>query len=130
MAALTSWQYVTLFALKPVTHWFFGNSISLSTGEFVTATLDPLWTFGLAAAALLVALLGYSLASWCPRGSIPAAWGHIQTIADLVDDWGDETSDKLFWGDKGQPNGLGIRHAGTSSNVEDVTEPRIYSPYS
>ena len=66
LAALTSWQYVTLFALKPVTHWFFGNSISLSTGEFVTATLDPLWTFGLAAAALLVALLGYSLASWCP----------------------------------------------------------------
>jgi hypothetical protein len=47
----------------------------------------------------------------------------LQTLADLVDDWGGGKEGALFWGDKGEDNG--VRHAGTSrekANVRDIKD--------
>ena len=43
-----------------------------------------------------------------PIGALPATFGHLQTLADLIDEW----DNRMFWGHKadGNPN-----YAGTSS---------------
>src|SRR5438045_3914773 len=53
---------------------------------------------------------GTYLATRKPKGSLPATYGHIQTLADLIDKW----SDTMFWGDKGVVLGTELRNAGTS----------------
>lgn len=57
----------------------------------------------------LLAHFGSRLANDRPKGPQPATYGHIQTLADLIDDW----SETIYWGDKGVISGLDIRHAGT-----------------
>ena len=46
-------------------------------------------------------------------GPLPATFGHLQTMADLIDDW----DDRMFWGHKedGMPN-----YAGTSAKRLDM----------
>lgn len=51
--------------------------------------------------------------SLCNVGPQPATRGHLETLADLVDDWGMGDQGKIFWGDKGEGT-VGARHAGTS----------------
>ncbi|KAK3174149.1 hypothetical protein OEA41_001393 [Lepraria neglecta] len=63
----------------------------------------------------------YSSIAAAMTNVVPAAWGHLQTLADLIDDWGDGQVEKLYWGDKGQ-NSDGTRHAGTSNDVMAVGE--------
>lgn len=54
-----------------------------------------------------------------PKGPQPAAWGHFQTLTDLIDDRGLNPAGKLWWGNKGFLDD-GIRHAGTSMRKEDL----------
>ena len=120
IAALSSWQSVGLFILKPIVHWLFGSSLSAKgDGDSLVGTMSPPYTFGLAAGILVLAAFGTILSRRRPVGYIPAAWGHLQTLADLIDEWGDGTVERLYWGDKGQGED-GIRHAGTSSDVTEI----------
>jgi hypothetical protein len=45
-----------------------------------------------------------------PRGPQPAAYGHLQTLANLVDEW----SPVMWWGHK--EDGIPYCHAGTSDH--------------
>jgi hypothetical protein len=63
----------------------------------------------LSAALLLLAAGNTYIATRQPRGCQPAAYGHLQTLADLIDDW----SPVMWWGHKG--DGIPICHAGKDS---------------
>jgi len=41
------------------------------------------------------------LALWRPRGPQPATYGHIQTLANLIDEWPAEGQKQIYWGHKG-----------------------------
>jgi len=45
------------------------------------------------------------------HGPQPAAYGHLQTLANLIDEW----SPTMWWGHK--QDGMPIGHAGTSSHI-------------
>ncbi|KAK3615821.1 hypothetical protein LTR56_026364 [Elasticomyces elasticus] len=116
-AAFTSWQSLGLYFLKPLVHWLFGSSLSTSnTAGTSAAYMNNHFIFALGVAILILATFATLLSRHRPSGVIPSTWGHIQTLANLVDDWGDGTAGKLYWGDKGL-NEDGTRHAGTASDA-------------
>ena len=63
-----------------------------------------------------------------PHGPQPAAWGHFQTLADLIDDWSLDPVGHLWWGDKGVSDD-GIRHAGTSMRREELGDIMMDAVY-
>lgn len=96
VAACTSWQTILLFGLKASAHWMFGLAINLSFRLGVN--MYPPQIFYFAAFSALTALLGAYLAFRRPSGFLPATYGHIQTIADIIDEWAD--SGCMYWGHK------------------------------
>lgn len=108
-AAFTSWQTLFLFALKAGVHWMFGLAINLQFQLGVN--MHPPQIFYFSAFCLAAAIFGLLLSVWRPAGYLPAAYGHIQTIADVVDEWAD--SGAMFWGEKkaGNPG-----YTGTSTH--------------
>ena len=109
LAAFSSWQTITLFAFKAAVHWLFGLSIN---NDFILGVnMYPPQIFYFTAFALMVAVFATYVSLRCPNGPLPATFGHLQTLADLIDDW----DDRMFWGHKedgysGVPN-----YAGTSA---------------
>jgi hypothetical protein len=108
---LKSWQSLGLLVFKPVIHWLYGAAMQVdyATGIVIRVPhvtyLTILWAF-LIGFAVLVGLNR-------PRGALPATYGHLRTMVDIVDEW----SIKMYWGDKGEGQGEdGVRHAGTSDN--------------
>ena len=105
----TSWQNVALLAFKPVIHWMFGSAMGVDYGAGIlirvphVTYLTVLWVLFLA----FVVQISYTK----PRGSLPASYGHLQTMADIIDEW----APKMYWGDKGEleESEGGVRHAGT-----------------
>ena len=59
-----------------------------------------------------------------PSGPQPAAYGHIQTLTDLVDEW----LPTMYWGHKGD-NGV-VCHAGASIPPSEESVRFIFSPLS
>lgn len=121
-AALTSWQSLCLYILKPLIHWLFGSGLS-TTLELPNAFgyMDYHYLFGLAAVVLLLAVFATALSHHRPKGPMPSSWGHIQTLVDLIDDWGSGDVEQLRWGDKG-PREDGTRQAGTVASGGKVGE--------
>ena len=107
MAACTSWQTIILFALKAGVHWMFGLGINLQFQLGVN--MYPPQIFYFSGFSLAAAIFGLLLSVWRPRGYLPASYGHIQTIADVVDQWAD--SGCMFWGEiyPGNPGFTGTR---------------------
>lgn len=106
---------VALLCAKPLLHWMLGLAINLagtSTSELLTAvavSMFPIQIFNLTGALFVVALI-FTIVSIVGRsGPQPAAYGHIQTLANLIDDW----SPVMWWGHK--ISGLPYHHAGTDS---------------
>lgn len=69
-----------------------------------------------------VTLFGTYLCFRRPSGPQPVAYGNVQTLVDLVDDWGKE-HEGLYWGDKGHvacDEDGEIRRAGTTGRSEGV----------
>jgi hypothetical protein len=62
----------------------------------------------LALGLLMFALVYTFIARRCPQGPQPAAYGHLQTLANLVDEW----SPTMWWGHKADREI--IYHAGES----------------
>ncbi|KAL2212045.1 hypothetical protein CC79DRAFT_1393294 [Sarocladium strictum] len=130
-AALTSWRTVVLTILKTVLHWLLGQSLvpfsfmvedepdQFVRGWFVFL-ISPSRLLLFAIVSAVTAAFTTLLAFWQIRSPQPAAWGNLQTLADLVDDW--RTIDgNLWWGDKGNEDGT-IRHAGTGYTPETVSK--------
>jgi hypothetical protein len=99
-AAFTSWQTLFLFALKAGVHWMFGLAINLQFQLGVNMHPPQIFYFG--GFSLVAAIFGLLLSVWRPKGCLPASYGHIQTIADVVDEWADSGS--MFWGEKYRGN--------------------------
>ncbi|KAK3182144.1 hypothetical protein K4F52_006513 [Lecanicillium sp. MT-2017a] len=99
--ALSSWRTVLLTAIKAIQHWLLGQAMVLhyhldgNDSEF-TFNMSPSRLLIFACVTVVTALFTTALALWPLHGVQPPAWGHLQTLAALVDDW--EASDgRLRW---------------------------------
>ncbi|KAF8121354.1 hypothetical protein EV363DRAFT_1186472 [Boletus edulis] len=105
---------VGLLVLKPLLHWMLGLAISLAgTAEqgYLTAIAVSMWPFQIVnySVALLIFSLSITvIVLYRPKGPQPAAYGHVQTLANLIDEW----SPTMWWGHK--EKGFPFYHAGTS----------------
>ncbi|KAK3344320.1 hypothetical protein B0T25DRAFT_323332 [Lasiosphaeria hispida] len=99
-AAMSSWQTLFLFALKAGVHWMFGLAISLQF--HLGVNMHAPQVFYLAGFTLVTAVFGMSLSLGRAKGLLPPSYGHLQTIADIVDEWSD--SGCMFWGEKRRGN--------------------------
>jgi len=122
MAACTSWQTIILFALKAGVHWMFGLGINLQFQLGVN--MYPPQIFYFSGFSLAAAIFGLLLSVWRPRGYLPASYGHIQTIADVVDQWAD--SGCMFWGEiyPGNPGNPGF--TGTRTHRLKQPDERLW----
>lgn len=127
-AAIGSWQNIILFILKAVAYWLFGLALS-SDGRLVYMDWEGILVLLVAVAVTAVFA---SLLAWNnPSGPQPAAFGHVQTLANLIDEWHDE-KEGIWWGEKGVVSYLtqgqkAIRHAGTSNKgLEKVSLASLY----
>ncbi|KAG1755265.1 uncharacterized protein EDB91DRAFT_1277846 [Suillus paluster] len=117
-----------LFVVKPVLHWMFGLAFSL---RFWMDTLPGIDVINFCAdmrilnlcIALLIFACVFTFAALRPsHGPQPAAYGHLQTLANLVDEW----SDEMWWGHK--EDGVPYCHAGTSNHpLPDVKMECVYA---
>lgn len=132
VSATFSWQNAILFIFKAVMHWQFSQTVALASvpvegtsfdanGVPTTRTLAFVVRLPFALAfgisAIIVSLFVTYLAFMQPKGPQPASFGHIQTLADLIDDWRTNAKGNFWWGSK-DINRDGTRHAGTSPNLE------------
>ncbi|RDA87164.1 hypothetical protein CP532_4292 [Ophiocordyceps camponoti-leonardi (nom. inval.)] len=140
LAVLSSWEAIVLFLAKAVLHWTMGQAVlaSISHGEGppdghewrpIGIQLEMIYPRLFVYALLAMALAAFAtyLALRRPRGYQPATMGHLQTIADLVDDWRTDDQGRMWWGDKTRCVGaddddedVPLRHAGTSRYKEMV----------
>ena len=131
---LASPPNVFLFASKTVAHWLFNRSLVpilfLAAGSVADddstkwqnietqINLFGVPTLFLAGVMLVLLALTWYLACRCPKGPQPSTYGHVQTLTELIDAWGN--GEQLFWGDKGVTNNGEFRRAGTSGNAKTV----------
>ncbi|KAG1773811.1 hypothetical protein EDD22DRAFT_793802 [Suillus occidentalis] len=119
---------LVLFVAKPFLHWMFGLSFSVySTVEYGELSGLALYMLTAQIWNLCIALFIFAcfftfVALRRPRGPQPAAYGHVQTLANLVDEW----SPVMWWGHK--EDGIPYCHAGTSDHpLPDVKMDCVYA---
>jgi hypothetical protein len=121
---LYSWPSVLLFLCKPALNWLFGQAISPSASVWV---YYPIQIFNLTGGFLIFALILTFLATKRPSGPQPSAYGHCQTLVNLIDEW----HPKMFWGHKStkqEEESEEIFHAGTSSTkLEPIEMGKLYA---
>ncbi|PMD29192.1 hypothetical protein L207DRAFT_504579 [Hyaloscypha variabilis F] len=129
-AAATSWEYSLLFILKALLHWLLGQSLqaTFALGSAYSFNIVYIRVFVYSIVAMVLAVFATYLAFQKPKGPQPATWGHLQTLADLVDDWRAGEDGSLWWGDKGS-NEDNTRHAGTSANRHRLGEIHMDAEY-
>lgn len=103
-AAATSWKVLVLFALKALTHWPFGLSVSVRSGIMY---MNWEGILSLCATLLFLACFTSLNALSRPKGPQPAIFGHLQTLANLIDVWSREDVN-MWWGH----NTLSIQNRG------------------
>ena len=84
IAAMTSWQTVILLISKAACHWLFGLAINVSWGLGVN--MYPPQIFYFTGFLLAVAIFATYVSLRRPKGYLPATYGHLQTMADIVDE--------------------------------------------
>ncbi|KAG1861673.1 hypothetical protein F4604DRAFT_1097638 [Suillus subluteus] len=119
---------LVLFVAKPFLHWMFGLSFQISNNIFneelgmsvVGMNTAQIWN--LCIALFIFACLFTFVALCRPCGPQPAAYGHLQTLANLVDEW----YPVMWWGHK--EDGIPYCHAGTSDHpLPDVKMDCVYA---
>ncbi|KAG1861675.1 hypothetical protein F4604DRAFT_1097738 [Suillus subluteus] len=119
---------LVLFVAKPFLHWMFGLSFRIYNvvfdeklvGSFVIMNTPQIWN--LCIVLFIFACFFTFIALRRPRGPQPAAYGHLQTLANLVDEW----YPVMWWGHK--EDGISYCHAGTSDHpLPDVKMDCIYA---
>jgi hypothetical protein len=117
VAAVSSLSWDVLFVIKPVAQWLFGTA-AMSLGQrgegdgLVWFNSVPLFVLA-GVLAFILAHLSF-LAYHAPKGPQPATFGHIQTLINLIDDWGTDIKKPLFWGEKTRDDGIYV--VGTSAD--------------
>ncbi|KAG1773836.1 hypothetical protein EDD22DRAFT_965119 [Suillus occidentalis] len=119
---------LVLFVAKPFLHWMFGLSIFVDGNvaeeqvTFFTLSMFTAQIWNLCFALFIFASFFTFVALRRPRGPQPAAYGHVQTLANLVDEW----SPVMWWGHK--EDGIPYCHAGTSDHpLPDVKMDCVYA---
>ena len=126
IAACTSWETICLFLFKAAINWLNGTSFSLwSSGRRdnvgIQVLLRPIQIFYLTLCTAILALIATFICFRRPEGPQPATYGHLQTLADLIDEW----SPHMYWGHKAVGN---VCHAGTSAKpLQIIRMDRQYS---
>ncbi|KAJ5718386.1 hypothetical protein N7488_004032 [Penicillium malachiteum] len=122
-----SWKYDILFIFKSLLHWLLGQSVQPYFDERVFFAMYYSRLFVYAIFAICLASVLTFLVMKKPKGPQPATYGHIQTIADVVDDWSLNEEGQFWWGDKGCEGA--IRHAGMSSVRDDLGPIKMEAYY-
>ncbi|KAG1863729.1 hypothetical protein F4604DRAFT_1929143 [Suillus subluteus] len=119
---------LVLFVAKPFLHWMFGLSFSVGNSasdgklEWSSVVMFTAQIWNLCIALFIFACFFTFVALRRPRGPQPAAYGHLQTLANLVDEW----SPVMWWGHK--EDGIPYCHAGTSDHpLPDVKMDCVYA---
>ncbi len=124
VTVIRSWKNIILLMLKPIIHWLLGLGMTFYYGAGIF--MRPPQLLYLSIALVVLAGLGTFVCLTKPKGPQPAAFGHVQTLANLIDEWS-EPSEPLFWGSKGR-GVRGICHAGTSSSpLKEVDMAEVYA---
>ncbi|KAG1773833.1 hypothetical protein EDD22DRAFT_984127 [Suillus occidentalis] len=117
-----------LFVSKPFLHWMFGLSFTTfnfgsgGQGSSLQVGMYTAQIWNLCIALFIFASFFTFVALRRPRGPQPAAYGHVQTLANLVDEW----SSVMWWGHK--EDGIPYCHAGTSDHpLPDVKMDCVYA---
>ncbi|KAH7931384.1 hypothetical protein BV22DRAFT_1124301 [Leucogyrophana mollusca] len=127
---LGNWLNVLLLVAKSLLHWMFGLTLTFQSGPCGAGSNETcprlsmytvqIWY--LAIALFLFALGMTIVAVRQPHGPQPAAYGHIQTLANLIDEW----YPTMWWGHK--EDILPYSHAGTSDHpLPPVKMDRFYA---
>ncbi|EIW80524.1 hypothetical protein CONPUDRAFT_166029 [Coniophora puteana RWD-64-598 SS2] len=127
----SSWTSVFLLAAKPFLHWMFSLccDMALIQGDYTQSESEAVtnmhWYLSMGATQIwnlsialdLFAALLTLLARQRPQGPQPATYGHIQTLANLVDEWPADGAERLWWGHKGSYTvvGSGFESGGESA---------------
>ncbi|KAJ8585469.1 hypothetical protein M405DRAFT_824944 [Rhizopogon salebrosus TDB-379] len=107
---------LVLFVIKPVLHWMFGLSLVIycevdsEVIDLIVVVVYPAQVWHFCIALFIFACFCTLVAFHRPRGPQPAAYGHLQTLANLIDEW----SPVMWWGHK--EDGIPYCHAGTSNH--------------
>ncbi|KAG1882516.1 hypothetical protein F4604DRAFT_1990918 [Suillus subluteus] len=119
---------LVLFAAKPFLHWMFGLSLATSAIAYdeklieLSVIMCTAQIWNLCIALFIFSCFFTFVALRRPRGPQPAAYGHVQTLANLVDEW----SPVMWWGHK--EDGIPYCHAGTSDHpLPDVKMDCVYA---
>ena len=117
---------IILLLAKIVVHWLFNQSLLpiVVFSNYYDKTnwqciLTQICLFGLPTLCLALVAIVLTGIAWyeacrSPRGPQPSTYGHLQTLTELVDEWG--SGERLYWGDKGVTNDGLLRRAGTSGD--------------
>lgn len=128
--AFQSWQWWILFAMKPFAQWLFTSasvwSIYENTEVLVCVNAIPLAV--LTGVMIFLTFLGEHMARKRQNGPQPVAYGHLQTIVDLIDDWGEGSKKPLYWGVKHSVAGA-MPRVGTSGSHIIVTPVEVGKVY-
>ena len=119
VTALGSWKSLLLFVLKPLIHWLFGLGMTFYLGWGIF--MRPPQILYTSFAVLLLAIFGTYLCFERPKGPQPATFGHVQTLINLIDEWGEP----MFWGHQGK-NADWTSRAGTARTARQPIEMQEY----
>lgn len=131
-SSLASWPNLVLITSKIVAHWLFNRALMTITSMWGNKySTQPVWLTGgtqiepygaptlfLGGLILVLVVLAWYLAFRRPSTYQPSTYGHIDTLMEVIDDWG--MSDRLFWGDKGVVDNGQFRRAGTADSADGV----------
>jgi hypothetical protein len=136
LAACKSWPTVLLFVGKAVIHWLFGLSLTAYYERDVEwwkveaklrpfLRFRPVQIFYMTGALVVISCMASFLAFKRPQGAQPTTFGHLQTLADLIDEWPE--GEDFFWGHKSEAVRGCYFHAGTSRRrLQDVFWDQLY----
>jgi hypothetical protein len=122
-AALFSWKYDMLQVFKSLLHWLLGQSMQPAFGQSssvnaVYFTMNYVRLLVYVICTIIFASAITFLAFKKPKSPQPVTYGHIQTLADVIDDWTLDDDGRFWWGDKGYTGG--VRHAGMSAKRNNL----------
>ncbi|KAG9009496.1 hypothetical protein FRB94_014221 [Tulasnella sp. JGI-2019a] len=122
-ALFGNWQSCGFLLCKIVVHWIFGQTMHLrqGTGLVVGSGFGGKSQNVLGGALIFVAWFITFIATRQPLGPQPAAYGHVQTLADLIDEW----STRMHWGHKADGWGVGPWPVGRAGTAKDKPLPRV-----
>jgi hypothetical protein len=122
-SALTAWPTVFLFILKPVSHWVFGLSFPIDLDQGIRFHPLPLFTL-MGMAALLASFATY-LALRRPTGPQPSAFGKLDLLVNMVNDWGEGAEGRIYWGQKCGLSDEGMRRVSTKGIPDGLREVEV-----